>query len=41
VEDSNVEKLLLEDMDKDQIPDIYGGNTELVPIQDSLTPVIG
>ena len=35
MEDANVEELLLEEADKDQIPTIYGGDLELVPIQDS------
>ena len=35
VDDADVEKQLLEEMDRDQIPKIYDGNMELVPIQDA------
>ncbi|XP_010556082.1 PREDICTED: random slug protein 5-like isoform X2 [Tarenaya hassleriana] len=35
VEDKKLASTLLEDMEEDQLPDIYGGKLPLVPIQDS------
>ncbi|KAH7653709.1 Phosphatidylinositol transfer protein SEC14 and related proteins protein [Dioscorea alata] len=37
VEDKNLKETLLEDIDEDQLPEIYGGKAPLVPIEESLT----
>ncbi len=38
VEEKNIESILLEEIEKDQIPEAYGGTLGLVPIQDAPTP---
>lgn len=35
VKDKDLKTTLLQDIDEDQLPDIYGGKLPLVPIQDS------
>jgi hypothetical protein len=38
VDEKKIESILLEEIEKDQIPETYGGTLGLVPIQDAPTP---